>query len=162
MAEKLTIARPDDWHVHLRDGDEMASVVGATASQFARAIVMPNLKPPVVTTAQAMEYRDRIVAALPKGAKFEPLMTLYLTDNTTRGRDRARAEVGRGEGGEVLPGRRHDQLRLGRDRHPQVRRGARGDAAAGMPLLVHGEVTDPRSTSSTAKRCSSTVPWARS
>jgi dihydroorotase len=80
MPETLSITRPDDWHLHLRDGDLMASVVGATARQFARAIVMPNLKPPVVTTKQAKAYRDRILGALAKGASgFEPLMTLSPT-----------------------------------------------------------------------------------
>ena len=82
MAESISITRPDDWHAHLRDGEAMASVVGATARQFARAIVMPNLKPPIVNTKQAKAYRERILAALPKGAAFEPLMTLYLTDDT--------------------------------------------------------------------------------
>ena len=78
----LTLVRPDDWHLHLRDGAALASVLPHTARQFARAIVMPNLKPPVTTAAQAVGYRERIVAALPAGAAFEPLMTLYLTDNT--------------------------------------------------------------------------------
>jgi dihydroorotase len=78
----LTLARPDDWHLHLRDGVAMASVVAATARVFGRAIVMPNLNPPVTTTALAREYRDRITAALPAGSPFVPLMTLYLTDNT--------------------------------------------------------------------------------
>ena len=78
----LTITRPDDWHLHLRDGDALKSVLPHTAAQFARAIVMPNLKPPVTTTAQALAYRDRILAALPAGMQFEPLMTLYLTNNT--------------------------------------------------------------------------------
>jgi dihydroorotase len=78
----LTLARPDDWHLHLRDGAAMASVVGATARVFGRAIVMPNLNPPVTTTALARAYRDRITAALPAGSPFVPLMTLYLTDNT--------------------------------------------------------------------------------
>src|SRR3954468_24265341 len=82
MPDKITLARPDDWHAHFRDGAAMASVVAATARQFGRAIVMPNLRPPVVTLEQAREYRKRIVAALPKKAAFEPLMTLYLTDNT--------------------------------------------------------------------------------
>src|SRR5207237_3038466 len=78
----LTITRPDDWHVHLRDGEMMRSVIGATARTFARAVVMPNLTPPVTTVAAAAAYRDRILAALPAGSTFAPLMTLYLTDNT--------------------------------------------------------------------------------
>ena len=80
--ERLTLRRPDDWHLHLRDGAALAAVVGDSARRFARAIVMPNLKPAVRTTTQALEYRSRIEAALPRGAKFEPLMTLYLTDDT--------------------------------------------------------------------------------
>ena len=88
----LTLTRPDDWHLHLRDGEALRAVVGFTAARFRRAVVMPNLKPPVTTTAQAAEYRDRIVAALPAGCSFEPLMTLYLTDNTPPDEiDRARA-----------------------------------------------------------------------
>jgi dihydroorotase len=79
----LTITRPDDWHLHLRDGAALAAVLPFTAAQFGRAIVMPNLKPPVTTTAQALAYRDRILAALPAGVAFTPLMTLYLTDTTT-------------------------------------------------------------------------------
>ncbi|HEX4885708.1 MAG TPA: dihydroorotase [Casimicrobiaceae bacterium] len=82
MTERLTILRPDDWHLHLRDGTALAAVVGATAGVFGRAIVMPNLKPPVTTVAAAAAYRDRIRAALPADSAFEPLMTLYLTDNT--------------------------------------------------------------------------------
>src|SRR5580658_97866 len=78
----LTIRKPDDWHVHLRDGAALASVVKFTAERFGRAIVMPNLKPPVLTTASAAAYRSRILAALPAGSRFTPLMTLYLTDAT--------------------------------------------------------------------------------
>ena len=78
----VTIRRPDDWHLHLRDGEHLRAVLPDTARRFARAIVMPNLKPPVTTTRLALEYRERVLAALPGGAKFEPLMTLYLTDNT--------------------------------------------------------------------------------
>ena len=81
MSENLTLTRPDDWHVHLRDGDALAAVVPHTAAQFARAIVMPNLKPPVTRTEQALAYRERILAALPEGSDFQPLMTLYLTDH---------------------------------------------------------------------------------
>ena len=81
MTDTLTLRRPDDWHVHLRDGETMRAVVPHTARRFARAVVMPNLKPPVTTTALAGEYRRRILDAVPAGMTFEPLMTLYLTDN---------------------------------------------------------------------------------
>jgi dihydroorotase len=81
----LTLRRPDDFHVHLRDAGEMRSVVGATAQVFGRAIVMPNLKPPITTTDAAARYRQRIREALPADSRFEPLMTLYLTDNTSAG-----------------------------------------------------------------------------
>src|SRR6516225_3350583 len=88
----LTIQRPDDWHLHVRDGSLMASVLPHTARQFARAIIMPNLKPPVTTTAQALAYRQRILDAVPAGLRFEPLMTLYLTDRTDPAEvDRARS-----------------------------------------------------------------------
>ena len=78
----LTLTRPDDWHLHVRDGDVLQNVVPHTARCFARAIIMPNLKPPVTTVQQALAYRDRILASLPKGSSFNPLMTLYLTDGT--------------------------------------------------------------------------------
>jgi dihydroorotase len=81
MTQEITITRPDDWHVHVRDGEALQAVVPHTAAQFARAIIMPNLKPPVTTAAQAVAYRERILAAVPAGQTFEPLMTLYLTDN---------------------------------------------------------------------------------
>ncbi|WP_315122690.1 dihydroorotase [Comamonas antarctica] len=80
--DSLTITRPDDWHLHVRDGEALHTVVPHTAAQFGRAIIMPNLKPPVTTAAQAQAYRERILAAVPEGISFEPLMTLYLTDNT--------------------------------------------------------------------------------
>src|SRR5450756_2459047 len=80
---RVSIIRPDDWDLHLRDGDHMRAVLPDTARRFARAIVMPNLKPPVTTTDMVRGYRERILSALPDGMKFEPLMTLYLTDNTT-------------------------------------------------------------------------------
>ena len=89
---EIEIRRPDDWHLHLRDGAAMQAVLPFTAARFARAIVMPNLKPPVTTTDAATQYRARIVAALPKGARFTPLITLYLTDRTAPGEiDRAAA-----------------------------------------------------------------------
>src|SRR4051812_23809291 len=82
MTKTITLTRPDDWHVHLRDGAALTHVLPDTARQFARAIVMPNLKPPITTTALAEAYRDRILSVLPESLQFEPLMTLYLTDNT--------------------------------------------------------------------------------
>ena len=82
MTSTLTLTRPDDWHLHVRDGAAMAAVVPHTARQFGRAIIMPNLRPPVTTAAQALAYRERILAAVPAGVDFTPLMTLYLTDNT--------------------------------------------------------------------------------
>ena len=80
--DSITLTRPDDWHLHLRDGAALGAVIGDTARRFARAIVMPNLQNPVTTTAGALAYRERILAALPEGMTFEPLMTLYLTDDT--------------------------------------------------------------------------------
>ena len=83
MSDTLTLARPDDWHLHLRDGAVLKDILPYTARRFGRAIAMPNLKPPVTTTQQALEYRERILAALPAGAAFTPLMTLYLTEKTS-------------------------------------------------------------------------------
>ena len=143
MADSITIARPDDFHVHLRDGEAMRSVVGATARQFARGIVMPNLKPPVTTLAQASAYRDRIVAALPKGAAFEPLMTLYLTDNTPA------AEIERAAGSGLVKALKYYPAGATTNSDSGVTDLRKCDAAleamaaAGLPLLVHGEVTDP-------------------
>jgi len=144
MAETLSITRPDDWHAHLRDGDLMASVVGATARQFARAIVMPNLKPPVATTKQAKAYRDRILAALPKGLPgFEPLMTLYLTDNT------AAAEIGKAKASGFVKAVKYYPAGATTNSASGVSDLRKCDAVleamqgAGLPLLVHGEVTDP-------------------
>ena len=81
---QIKITQPDDWHLHLRQGNAMSSVVGMTAKQMGRAIVMPNLSPPVKTVRQALAYRSEIISALPKDSDFNPLMTLYLTDNTTK------------------------------------------------------------------------------
>ncbi len=89
----LTLTRPDDWHLHLRDDQALAAVVEASARQMRRAIIMPNLKPPVTTTEQALAYRERILAALPEGSRFQPLMTLYLTDNTPPRRSSAPTPV---------------------------------------------------------------------
>lgn len=99
----LTLARPDDWHLHVRDGAMLAAVLPHTARQFGRAIIMPNLKPPVTTTAQAQAYRERILAAVPAGMTFEPLMTLYLTDNTPADEIRRARESGCVHGVKLYP-----------------------------------------------------------
>jgi dihydroorotase len=139
----LTIARPDDWHLHLRDGERMRSVVGATARTFARAVVMPNLAPPVTTVAAAAAYRDRILAALPGESTFAPLMTLYLTDNTPANEiARARAS------GFVIAAKYYPAgSTTNSDSGVTDLTCAHAAIAAmekhGLPLLVHGEVTDP-------------------
>ena len=143
MADSITITRPDDWHVHLRDGDLMKSVVGATARQFARAIVMPNLKPPMVDVALAKAYRARIVKALPKGAVFEPLMTLYLTDNTPAAEIERAAASGFVKAVKYYPAGATTNSDSGVTDLRKCDAVLEAMAAAAMPLLVHGEVTDP-------------------
>ena len=139
--DSITIVQPDDWHLHLRDGAAMASVLPHTARQFARAIVMPNLRPPVTTTQQAADYQQRIKAALNDGLAFEPLMTLYLTDQTTPDEIvRARAS-GIVHAVKLYPAGATTHSESG---VTDVRRCARAFEAmqrAGMPLLLHGEVT---------------------
>ncbi|EON16935.1 dihydroorotase [Cupriavidus sp. GA3-3] len=143
MTQKLTITRPDDWHLHLRDGAALAAVLPDTARQFARAIIMPNLKPPVTTVAQAQAYRARILAALPAGLQFEPLMTLYLTDNTTAEEIAAAKASGFVHGVKLYPAGATTNSDAGvtdiRRCYPALEAMQR----AGLPLLVHGEVTDP-------------------
>ena len=139
----LTLTRPDDWHVHLRDADMLPRVVPDTARRFARAIVMPNLSPPVTTTAQALTYRRRVLDAVPGGFRFEPLMTLYLTDNTPPSEIAAAKASGVVHGVKWYPAgattnsqhgvtdiRRCDAVLAAMEEHD-------------LPLLVHGEVTDP-------------------
>src|SRR5262249_61397415 len=99
----IVITRPDDWHLHLRDGEHLRAVLPDTARRFARAIVMPNLRPPVTTTEAALRYRERVLAALPAGSGFEPLMTLYLTDNTAPGEIAAARESGAGHAVKYYP-----------------------------------------------------------
>jgi dihydroorotase len=142
MTQSFSLVRPDDWHVHLRDGDSMASVVGATACRFARAIVMPNLKPPVVTVDQARSYRDRIVAALPRGADFEPLMTLYLTDNTPVGEIAKAAASGFVKAVKYYPAGATTNSDSGVTDIRRCDAALEAMAAHGLPLLLHGEVTD--------------------
>ena len=140
--QTLTITRPDDWHVHLRDDAVMASVLPHTAKQFARAIVMPNLKPPVTTTAQALAYRARILAALPAGLAFEPLMTLYLTDNTAPDEILRAKDSGLVHAVKLYPAGATTNSDAGvtdlRRCYPVLE----AMQKVGMPLLVHGEVTD--------------------
>lgn len=139
--DSLTITRPDDWHLHLRDGAAMASVLPHTARQFARAIVMPNLKPPITTTQQAAAYRQRIKAALGNGLTFEPLMTLYLTDQTAPDEILRARESGIVHAVKLYPAGATTHSDSG---VTDVRRCARVFKAmqqVGMPLLVHGEVT---------------------
>jgi dihydroorotase len=142
MTTTLTIRRPDDWHVHLRDGAMLKGVAPYTARQFARAIVMPNLSPPMTDTAGVAAYRDRILAALPEGSDFTPLMTLYLTDHT----DPDEVERGHGEGvfvaaklypAHATTGSAHGVTDIA-NIMPVLERMER----IGMPLLIHGEVTD--------------------
>ena len=140
---RLTITRPDDWHLHLRDGAALAAVLPHSARQFARAIIMPNLRPPVTTVAAAAAYRQRILAALPAGLDFEPLMTLYLTDNTPVDEIRRAAESGFVKAVKLYPAGATTNSDAG------VTDLIKCDAALGemeklgMPLLMHGEVTDP-------------------
>ena len=143
MTDSITIRRPDDWHVHLRDGAMLEAVAGYTARQFARAIVMPNLVPPVTTVAAAEAYRERIRAALPDGAEFTPLMTCYLTD------DADPDEVARGHSEGVFtacklyPANATTNSAHGVTDIRNIYKVLERMQAIGMPLLVHGEVTDP-------------------
>ncbi len=143
MAKQLTLTRPDDWHVHLRDGAMLRLTVGDMARQFARAIVMPNLKPPVVTTALALSYRERILEAVPAGQTFDPLMTLYLTDRTPAAEIIAAKASGLVHGVKWYPAgaTTHSDLGVTDIRHCTDALAAMEDQ--GLPLLVHGEVTDP-------------------
>jgi dihydroorotase len=140
---KLTITTPDDWHLHLRDGEHMKAVLPDTVRRFGRAIVMPNLRPPVTTTAAALAYRDRILTALPRGSTFEPLMTLYLTDNTSP------EEIGRARASGAVHAVKYYPAGATTNSDSGVTDLARCYAVLeqmaehGMPLLVHGEVTDP-------------------
>jgi dihydroorotase len=141
--DRLTLKRPDDWHLHLRDGAAMASVLADSARRFARAIVMPNLKPPVRTTYQALDYRERILAALPGESAFEPLMTLYLTDDTPP-EEIARAKLsGRVHGVKLYPAGATTHSDAGVTRISRCFHALEKMQEVGLPLLVHGESTDP-------------------
>ena len=140
---RLVLRRPDDWHLHLRDGAMLRAVLPHTARDFARAIVMPNLVPPVATAAQARAYRDRILSALPEGARFTPLMTLYLTEDTDP-EDVARAYLdGTAQAVKLYPAGATTNSQSGVRDLDRVRPVLERMAEIGMPLCVHGEVTDP-------------------
>jgi dihydroorotase len=141
MSATLTITRPDDWHLHVRDGAALRAVVPHTARQFSRAIVMPNLKPPVTTAAQALAYRERILAAVPEGVAFEPLMTLYLTDTLPpdeirRARDAGVVAV------KLYPAGATTNSDAGVTDLRKIYATLEAMQREGLPLLVHGEVTD--------------------
>ena len=141
---QLRLQRPDDWHLHLRDGEALQSVLPYTARQFARAIVMPNLRPPVTTTAQALAYRQRILAALPKGNAFQPLMTLYLTDNMDPQEVIRAKKSGHVYAAKLYPAGATTNSDSGVTDMAKIDDVLAAMTAAGMLLLVHGEVTDSR------------------
>lgn len=139
---RLEIKQPDDWHLHLRDGRAMADVVGYSASSFARAVIMPNLQPPITTSDEALEYRDRIVAALPDGPPFNPLMTLYLTDLTSPQEIEKAAGFGEIVGVKLYPAGATTNSEAGVTDISRVLPILELMAELEVPLLVHGEVTD--------------------
>ena len=139
--QSLTITTPDDWHLHVRDGAAMSAVVPDTARQFARAVIMPNLKPPITTTAQAMAYRDRINAAMPSEASFEPLMTLYLTDQLPA-EEIIRAKAAGVVAVKLYPAGATTNSDAGVTDLRKTYATLEAMQRLGMPLLVHGEVTN--------------------
>jgi dihydroorotase len=143
VVNELSLRRPDDWHLHLRDGDALHAVLPHTAARFARAIVMPNLKPPVTTTALAAAYRARILAALPAGSRFTPLMTLYLTDRTDPAEMATARASGIVFGCKLYPAGATTHSDAGVTDIRRIDAVLEAMAAAGLPLQVHGEVTQP-------------------
>ncbi|MEW8506329.1 MAG: dihydroorotase [Candidatus Thiodiazotropha sp.] len=140
---QITITRPDDWHLHLRDDEAMASVVIHSAERFARAIVMPNLKPPVTTTAMARAYRERILAALPQGSDFTPLMTLYMTDRITSDEVITAKQSGIVNGIKLYPAGATTHSDAGVTNISNCYPALETMQREGLPLLIHAEVTDP-------------------
>jgi dihydroorotase len=139
---RLTLTRPDDWHLHLRDGQALAAVLPDTARRFGRAIVMPNLKPPVTTVAAAAAYRERILAALPRGSRFEPLMTLYLTDRTPPAEIAAAKASGFVHAVKYYPAGATTNSENGVTDWQKARAALAAMEQHDVPLLLHGEVTD--------------------
>ena len=142
MTTTITLTRPDDWHLHVRDGDALRTVVPHTAAQFGRAIIMPNLRPPVTTTAAALAYRDRIKAAVPEGLQFEPLMTLYLTDNLPPDEIKRARDAGL-VAAKLYPAGATTNSDAGVTDLRKTYRTLEAMQRAGLLLLVHGEVTAP-------------------
>lgn len=142
MTDRITIRRPDDWHVHLRDDEMMAAVVPFTARQFRRAIVMPNLKPPVTTAEQAVAYKARIMAALPTDSDFEPLITCYLTDTANPDEIERGFESGAFTAVKLYPANATTNSAHGVTNIANVMRVLERMQKIGMPFLIHGEVTD--------------------
>ncbi|MBI3523732.1 MAG: dihydroorotase [Betaproteobacteria bacterium] len=142
MTKTLTFARPDDWHLHLRDGAALAAVLPDTARRFGRAIIMPNLKPPVTTVPQAAAYRARILAALPAGLRFEPLMTLYLTDDTVPAEIDAAHASDFVHAVKLYPAGATTNSAAGVTDLAKCRAVLARMEALGLPLLIHGEATD--------------------
>jgi dihydroorotase len=140
--KQITLTQPDDWHLHLRDGAVLPFTVASTARTFKRAIVMPNLKPPVTTTEQALAYRQRILKAAPAGSDFEPLMTLYLTDTTSPEEIRRAKESGFVHAVKYYPAGATTNSDSGVTRIDRVYGALERMSEIGMPLLIHGEVTD--------------------
>jgi dihydroorotase len=143
MTDRLVIRRPDDWHVHLRDGEMLQAVAGYTARAFARAIVMPNLDPPVTSVAAAASYRERILAALPANTDFTPLMTLYLTDAADPAELVRGFEAGVFTAAKLYPAHATTNSAHGVTNLRNIYPALEAMQRVGMPLLVHGEVTDP-------------------
>jgi dihydroorotase len=141
--DRLTLIRPDDWHLHLRDGPFMAAVLADSARRFARAIVMPNLRTPVRSTQEALAYRGRILAALPEDAEFEPLMTLYLTDDTPPEEIALAKRSGHVHAVKLYPAGATTNSDSGVTRISRCFHTLEKMEEQGLPLLVHGEVTDP-------------------
>jgi dihydroorotase len=141
--QTLTITRPDDWHLHVRDGAHLASVVPFTARQFARAVIMPNLKPPVTSVAQAQAYRQRIIDAVPAGIEFEPLMTLYLTDSTSPQEIRAARASGFIVGAKLYPAGATTHSDAGVTAIEKIFPALAAMEEHDLVFQVHGEVTDP-------------------
>ena len=141
--QTITLTQPDDWHLHVRDGDAMASVIEHTARQFGRAIIMPNLKQPITTVDMALAYREQILAALPANSRFTPLMTLYLTDNTPAEEIHQAADCEHIYAVKLYPSGATTNADSGVTNIQKPKAAIQAMQETGMPLLIHGEVTDP-------------------